>query len=65
MHRLLLKSLLVKRLTTPGLLPGVTGSIPVQASADVVFSLTGKALHCACKEQGSSPGNNQCGLVYR
>gem|GEM_PF-6196216 len=29
----------------------------------VVFSLSGKALHCECKEQGSIPEDNQCGLV--
>ena len=42
----------------------VTGSIPVPV-ADVVFSLSGKAAHCECEEQGSIPGDNQKWLIVQ
>ena len=42
----------------------VTGSIPVPV-ADVVFSLSGKAAHCECEEQGSIPGDNQRWLIVQ
>jgi hypothetical protein len=38
------------------------GSDPISIT-NVVFSLTGKVSHCECEEQGSSPGDNQYGLV--
>ena len=54
------------RLTIPD---GVAGNISEFESdvlssnlspvADVVFSLSGKAAHCECEEQGSIPGDNQ------
>ena len=54
------------RLTIPD---GVAGNISEFESdvlssnlspvADVVSSLSGKAAHCECEEQGSIPGDNQ------
>lgn len=40
----------------------VAGSNPVFYT-NVVSSLSGKVSHCECEEQGSIPGDNQCGLV--
>ena len=42
----------------------VTGSIPVPV-ADVVFSLSGKAAHCECEEQGSILEDNQKWLIVQ
>ena len=36
---------------------------PVTKDKNVGFRLSGKASHCECEEQGSSPGVNQYGLV--
>jgi hypothetical protein len=37
---------------------GVLGS-NLSPVANVVFSLSGKAAHCECEEQGSIPGDNR------
>ena len=60
------------RLTIPD---GVAGNISEFESdvlssnlspvADVVFSLSGKAAHCECEEQGSIPGDNQRWLIVQ
>lgn len=44
---------------TPEFESGILSSNLSPVSKDVGFSLTGKAPHCECGEQGSGPGVNQ------